>query len=52
MIEKGMSDLRIFNMPDGLRKTFKVACAEQDISMNQKLISLIEEWLKSIGKLK
>lgn len=33
-----------------LRKSFKIWCAELDIDMNARLISLIEEDLKKQGK--
>ena len=46
-----MAEMRIRDVPDHLRKAFKIACAEDDISMNQKMIELIRVYLESRGKL-
>ena len=44
--------MRIRDVPDGLRKAFKLACVEADVSMNTRVIQLIERDLREKGKLK
>lgn len=39
-------EMRIRNVDPKLRYRFKVLCAQEDVSMNQKLIQLIEEAVK------
>ena len=48
----GVDDLRIRNMDAATKKAFKLACVEEGISMNRKVIELIEKYLKRRGKLK
>jgi plasmid stability protein len=51
MQDARMAEMRIRDVPDHLRKAFKIACAEEDISMNQKLIELMRKYLEKRGKL-
>ena len=46
-----MPKMLIRDVPDEIRRALKIACAEEDISMNKKVIQLIEEYLKRKGKL-
>jgi ParG len=41
-----------FYAPDELRTRLKIACAVQQISMNQVLIDLVESWVKEHDPLK
>ncbi len=47
-----VDDLRVRNMNIATKKAFKLACVEEGISMNRKVIELIEKYLKKRGKLK
>ena len=38
--------MRIRGVSDELRRAFKILCAQQDISMNKKLIELMEKTVK------
>ena len=46
-----MAELRIRNVPDDHYWLFKAAAAEERKSINDKLIELIEEYLKQKGKI-
>ena len=41
----------IRDVPDEMRRALKIACAEEDISMNKKMLQLIEQYLREKGKL-
>ena len=45
-----MSELRIRDVPNNIKKAFKALCVQEDISMNQKVIELIREYLNKHGK--
>jgi len=47
-----MGKMLIRDMPDEVRRAFKIACAEEDISMNRKVLELIKAYLKRKGRLK
>ena len=40
----------IRGIPEELRKQFKKLCIDEDISMNQKVINLIKDYLNKKGK--
>ena len=37
-------------VPDSLRRRFKVACARADTNMSAQLRKLVENWLKRVEK--
>jgi hypothetical protein len=43
--------LRVF-MPEDLRTVFKSECVLENVSMSEKTVELIREWLVEKGKLK
>lgn len=42
--------LRVF-MPEDIRTVFKSECVLENVSMSEKAVELIREWLKEKGKL-
>ena len=44
--------MRIRDVPDSLHRAFKLACVEENVSMNTRVIQLIERDLREKGKLK
>ncbi len=46
-----MGKMLIRDVPDKVRKALKIQCAEEDISMNKKVLELIQSYLKRKGKL-
>ena len=47
-----MATMIIRDMPNELKKEFKKACVDEDISMNRKVIELIRDYVEtvSVGK--
>jgi len=42
-----MAEMLIRGIPDKLRLSFKILCATEDISMNKKVIQLIENAVRA-----
>lgn len=42
---KRMAELRVYNVPEDLRRRLKIKAASEDISMNELIIKLLQEAL-------
>ena len=42
---KNMKVVTVRNVPDDLHKAFKIICAEEDTSINSKVIELMREYV-------
>ena len=44
-----MKTTLIRNIPDKLWQQFKVKCAKENVSMNQQMLNLVQEYVKQKG---
>lgn len=53
MVQIGpMAEMRIRDVPNDVKKAFKLICVEEGVSMNEKIIMLVSEYLRKKGKLR
>lgn len=45
-----MASITIRDVPEDLRKRFKLACVEKDVSMNTQIIELIKQFVDTHEK--
>jgi len=43
LVDNPGMELRVYNIPEGLHKQFKILCVQEGITMNQKIIELMRQ---------